>query len=80
MKVVLFGIIAACIVAAPQRANADEAQQGSRVVTEGEECPSGMVVSGMTGGEDSTTKICVSPNTAEMPNDESDVGDPNTTS
>ena len=73
---VLFGV-ATTVVATAQ---ADEPQEGSRVVAENEDCPSGMVVSGMTGGEDSTTKICVSPNTAEMPADDSDVGDPNTSS
>ena len=58
----------------------DEISGGSMVVANDEECPSGMVVSGMTGGEGDTTKICVAPNSAEMPHDDIDVGDPDTDS
>lgn len=75
--VVLF--IMACLVA-PNPVWGDDTPQGSRVVGQDEDCPSGMVVSGMTGGEDVTTKICVAPNTTQMPDDPTDVGDPDTDS
>jgi hypothetical protein len=77
-------IIAWCLLIAgmtvPVQVWCEDAPQGSRVVGQDEDCPSGMVVSGMTGGEDVTTKICVAPNTTEMPDDPTDVGDPNTNS
>ena len=76
MRVAIVLIMFALI--SPMSAVADQGPQGSKVVEQGEECPSGMVVSAMTGGEDVTTKICVSPNTNEMPNDDTDVGDPDT--
>jgi hypothetical protein len=71
-------VLITCALISPMSAFADQGPQGSKVVEQGEDCPSGMVVSGMTGGEDVTTKICVSPNTNEMPNDDVDVGDPDT--
>jgi|688.fasta_scaffold137828_2 hypothetical protein len=69
----------ACIVA-PVQAWAEDAPQGSKVVADNEDCPNGMVVGGMIGGEDRTTKICVAPQTSQMSEDTIDVGDPNTTS
>ena len=79
MKKKVWLLVIACIIA-PAQVWCEDAPQGSRVVGQDEECPSGMVVSGMTGGQDVTTKICVAPNTTEMPEDTTDVGDPNTTS
>ena len=79
MKHTVWFLVLACVVI-PFPVWAEDAPQGSRVVGQDEDCPSGMVVSGMTGGEDVTTKICVAPNTTEMPDDPTDVGDPNTNS
>jgi hypothetical protein len=61
--------------AMPLTASAEEQNGGSQVVGENDPCPSGMVVSGMTGGEGDITKICVTPNSPEMPEDTTDVGD-----
>jgi len=59
-------------------AAAQDAEVGSKVVAEGEACPEGMIVSGMGGGQGQVSKVCIRPNTDEMPSDTEDVGDPDT--
>jgi hypothetical protein len=57
-------------------AYADDVDSGAVVVTENENCPDGMVVSGLSGGEGAVSKVCVRPNSDTMPSDDTDYGDP----
>ena len=78
MKLVKVGFLfGALMVASVQVALANE-EVGSLVVGEDEACPDGMVVSGMGGGQGPVSKVCVRPNTEEMPEDNDNVGDPDT--
>jgi hypothetical protein len=78
--VVVMVIASAAILSSPVFADDETAGGGSVVVADGESCPSGKVVSGLTGGQGDVTKVCVTPNSAAMTEDTEDVGDPNTSS
>ena len=62
------------LVAPPVFAEDEQGDNQPKVVADDEPCPSGRVVSGLTGGQGDISKVCVPPNSATMPNDTDEVG------